>query len=94
MKSILISVLLLLGIYASVAGENTGQLGNKAISWHWCLVDGKFKPVQMDDKLNGSTLKFTGECFQLVLGDGAVVKASDFRLESPPEVEQLNPDLN
>lgn len=48
----------------------------------------------MDDKLNGSTLKFTGECFQLLLGDGAVVKASDFRLESPPEVEQLNPDLN
>jgi hypothetical protein len=91
MKSI-ISLLLSLGIFAGHAGEIGGQLENTAIAWHWHLVDGKFRPVQVDDKLNKTTLNLTGECFQLVLGDGAVVKASDFKLEGSPEAGRLKPE--
>ncbi|HEV2438257.1 MAG TPA: enterotoxin [Verrucomicrobiae bacterium] len=91
MKSIIISLLLSLGIFVGYAGEISGQLENKAIAWRWHLVDGKFQPVQVDDKLNGTTLRLTGDCFQLVLGEGTVVKAADFKPDGPPEEEPLKP---
>ena len=91
MKTAIISVLLALGISISFADGMSGQLEDKAIAWQWHL-DGGFGPSQLDDKINGVRLNLTGECFQLVLGDGAVVKASDFKLEGPPEEERLKPE--
>ena len=92
MKSIIIGLLLLLGIYAGSAGEIGGKLENRTIAWYWRLADGKLQPVRVVDKLNGATLNLAGECFQLVLGDGTVVKASDFKLDGPPEEAALKPE--
>ena len=92
MKSIIISLLLSLGVSAGHAGQISGQLETRTIAWHWHLVDGKFQPAEVDDKLNGTALNLTGECFQLVLDDGKIMKASDFKLNGSPEEEELRPD--
>ncbi len=91
MKAILISVFLSLGVSTGLAGEIGGRLEDDAIAWQWHL-DGKFGPAQLDDKINGARLNLTGECFELVLGDGTVLKASDFKLDGTPEEERLAPD--
>ena len=89
MKSIVVGLLLSLGISAVHAAETSGKLENKAVAWSWRVVDGKLQPVRLEDKLNGTTLSLSGECFQVVLGGGAVVKASDFKLDGPPQERLL-----
>ncbi|MGH7953526.1 MAG: hypothetical protein ACREFE_16645 [Limisphaerales bacterium] len=71
------------------AGDGAGQLANKSIAWNWRVTDGKFQPVRVDDRINGGTLPLAGDCFQLALGDGTVLKSSDFKLEGSPKVEKL-----
>jgi len=81
-----------LGISTGSADEAGGKLENEAVAWHWSQTGGKLKPVELDDKINGLTLNLTGECFRLTLGDGTVLKASDFNLVAPPKDEVLEPD--
>jgi hypothetical protein len=69
--------------------EHGGQLENTAIAWHWQFVDGKLRPAEVDDKLNGVKLPLGGDCFELVLGDGTVLKSSDFTLAGTPVIEDL-----
>ncbi len=92
MKLIFVSVVLSLGIIASFASPAGGTLENEAIAWRWHIVNGTLRTEEVEDKLNHSKLKLTGECFQLKLGDGALVKASDFHLISPPEERPLAPE--
>jgi len=82
----------LFGIALACAGATKGILENKAIAWRWQVADGALHPVQLEDKLKGTKLALAGECFELVLGDGASVRASDFKLEGPPQEEPLAPD--
>jgi hypothetical protein len=91
-KKLLTVLLLPFVASAAFAAESSGQLENKAIAWSWRVVDGQLQPVSVADKLNGGTLPLSGECFQLVLGDGTVLKSSDFKLFGSPEVEKLKPD--
>ncbi len=79
-------------IAASHAGEIGGKLENKSIAWQWLLADGKLQAVSLEDKLNGGILKLSGDCFQLILGDGQLVKSSDFTLMGTPELESLTPE--
>jgi hypothetical protein len=65
------------------------SLENKAIAWRWRVADGKLRPAGVADKLNGGSVEFTGECFQLELGDGTILKSSDFKLAGMPVVESL-----
>ena len=78
--------------YADDAAEISGRLENKSIAWSWRVAGGKLQPVRVDDKLNGGVLPLGGECFQLVLGDGTILKSSDFKLEGSPMVEKLKTD--
>lgn len=69
-------------------------LENKSIAWHWSIVNGNLQPTGVDDKLNGGSLALTGECFQVELGDGAILKSSDFKLAGPPSIESLKREPN
>ena len=91
MKTAIIGVLLSLGI--SISFADGMKLEDNAIAWQWHL-DGGFWPAQLDDKINRARLNLSGECFQLVLGDGTVVKASDFKLDGSPEEERLRPEVD
>jgi hypothetical protein len=83
-----------MAILTGFTQEVGGKLENSDVSWSWHLVNGKLQPTQMTDKLNGSTIKFTGECFQLVLADGVTVKASDFKMDGLPEEKPLAPEFS
>ena len=68
------------------------KLEDKSIAWHGELDGGTLRPIQLDDKINGKTLKLGGECFKVQLGGGVVLKSSDFKLEGDPEIVALKPD--
>jgi hypothetical protein len=69
--------------------ESGTQLQNKSIAFRWKVTDGRLQPAGVDDKLNGGSLTLGGECFRLELGDGMVLKSSDFKLAGSPEIESL-----
>jgi hypothetical protein len=76
--------------YSKDAEGTSGSLQNKAIAWNWRFAEGKLQAVSVEDKLNAQSLSLAGECFQLVLGDGTILKASDFAL-APPTIEPVKP---
>ncbi len=73
---------------ASAKGIN-GEIKDDSIAWHWQLAGGKFQSFQADDRVNGGTLLFSGNCYELVLGDGTVLKSSDFQLDGVPKIQKL-----
>jgi hypothetical protein len=74
-------------------GERGGVLENEAIVWSWHLADGKFRPSRVEGKLDKAALDLTGECFQLELDGGVILKTSDFNLDGLPEESPLVPEL-
>ena len=87
MKKIIIGVALALHQLSVYGVENKGQLENSALTWQWDLSSGKLVSA-LKDKADGTVLNLQSECFQLVLGDGRTVKASDFKLVGGPRTEE------
>jgi hypothetical protein len=92
MKATVVSLLLSLGVMVGRAAAGSGTLENSALAWHWTVVDKTLRPERLDDKLNGGSLQLTGDCFQLVFGDGQTLKTSNCELLRMPELEPLKPD--
>jgi hypothetical protein len=85
------SIFVLIQLLPAARAENL-RIGNDAIEWRGEVMNGKLRPVGVDDKLNGQTLPLTGDCFELVLSDGLVLSSADFQLEGPPRIETLKRD--
>ncbi len=86
------AILLLASINLAIANPSSGQLANDAVAWNWRVADGELQSISIEDKLDGRTIPLDGECFELVLGDGTLLKSSDFKLILPPVVEKLKPE--
>lgn len=71
------------------ASPTGGSLANKFIAWNWQAADGQLHPVSVEDKLNGDAIAPGGDCFQLALGDGTVLKSSNLTLLAPPQIGPL-----
>lgn len=71
------------------ADENRGRLENNAVAWQWDLSSGKLAST-LNDKADGTSLNIHSECFQLVMGDGRTIEASDFKLIRAPRTEELS----
>lgn len=71
------------------ADENRGRLENNAVAWQWDLSSGKLAST-LNNKADGTLLNIHSECFQLVLGDGRTINASDFKLIRAPRTEELS----
>ena len=84
-------ILALASASAGFGGEWT--LENQAVAWCGDSDGGTLHPGRVDDKINGRVLNLGGDCFQVELGDGTILKSSDFKLEGEPQVEALNTDL-
>ena len=80
------------GVRAAAKTPDSWDLANSTLAWHVTLTDGKIGPAWLRDKLNRESLGLIGEPFQLVLGDGTVLKASDFALQGVPGIERLQPE--
>jgi hypothetical protein len=86
----IITVTMLSGAFLRGA-DSSSKLENKSIAFRWSVADGKLQPAGADDKLNGGSITLGGECFRVELGDGTVLKSSDFKLASAPVIEPLAP---
>ena len=86
----IITVTMLSGAFLRGA-DSSSKLENKSIAFRWSVADGKLQPAGVDDKLNGGSITLGGECFRVELGDGTVLKSSDFKLASAPVIEPLAP---
>ncbi|MDR3459643.1 MAG: enterotoxin [Verrucomicrobiae bacterium] len=94
MKWVLPSLLLLCAFVPARADTSGATLENHNLAWHWRQVDGKIQPASLEDKLNGGSLKLGGECFELQLAGGKIVKASDCALLEPPKLAALAPEAD
>ncbi|MEA3224349.1 MAG: enterotoxin, partial [Planctomycetota bacterium] len=69
-------------------------LENKVLSFTWDISQRKLKPKRVTDKITGNVLDLQdAECFQLVLDDGRIVKASGLRRIGAPEIRNMEPYL-
>jgi len=95
-KQFLIGFIILLAFSATAsttgAEQLSGRLANNSIAWNWQVSGGELQSVSVEDKLNGGAIALGGDCFQVVLGDGTVLKSSDLKLLTPPKVEALSMD--
>lgn len=74
---------------ASIQHESL-VLENDAIACSWALSGAHLKPSRVMDKLLGNALDLgASECFEIVLGDGRIVNASDLELVKKPAVKKL-----
>ena len=89
MKKIIIGITFVAHLLSVHADEIKGRLENNAIAWQWDLSSGKLAST-LNDKADGTLLNINSECFQLVLGDGRRIKASDFKLVRAPRTEELS----
>ena len=75
------------------AGHSELVLENKALSCTWDVSKGRLTPGRVADKLSGDALALGGaECFELVLDDGRIVKASDLRITGALNSRDIRPD--
>lgn len=87
-------LLLILSPCASHAAGANGVLEDKAITWSWRVEQQKLQPLSLEDKLNNKSLPLTGDCFEVVLGDGTALKSSDLQLDGAPKIESLERDAS
>ena len=81
-------------LLASMAchAQDGGKLENSALAWQWNLTAGKLTST-LSDKADGTALAIQSEPFQLVLGDGRIVKASDLKPVGASRTDELPADL-
>jgi hypothetical protein len=79
-------------LVAGSPAASAGVLQNDRVAWRWEQTQGRILPARLDVKPDGSSLALGGECFQLVLGDGTTLNASDFKLAGEPETVPLKPE--
>lgn len=86
----IVAALIISSALSAVAGEL--KLENKFIAWHGDTAGGAVHATRLDDKINGRFLNLGGDCFLVTLGDGTVLKSSDFKLDGEPQVVPLKMD--
>jgi len=86
-KTCITLALVLLSGFAGRA-EDQGILEDQALAWRWNVAGGHLSATLVN-KADGTRLELSGECFELQLGDGRVVKAADFKPEGVPHTETL-----
>lgn len=95
-KTIILVIGIIFAAAQGVFGRTANEIGleNDAIGFQWRLAGGIPHPAFLQDKLNGVSYPLNGECFQLVLGDGTVLNASDFAITAPVKLERAEPNPN
>ncbi|MCL5280781.1 MAG: enterotoxin [Planctomycetes bacterium] len=71
--------------------HNTISLGNNAIRCVWSVAQGRLVRAFVEHP-RGFLLPDQTECFQLLLGDGQILRASDLKIVHGPDLDNLRPD--
>ena len=91
MKKTIMTFALALMLSVAARAQNDGQLQNSALVWQWHLESGQLSAV-VTNLADATSLHLHSECFQLELGGGKVVKASQWKLAGAPETSALPVD--
>jgi hypothetical protein len=91
MKKIFMAIALALLGSLICRAQDSGRIENNAIAWQWNLAAGKLTST-LKNKLDGTALAIQSEPFELMLGDGRMVKASDLKPVGAPHVDELPSD--
>ncbi len=85
--------MIILGLLSGMVchAQDQGKLENAAVDWQWHWTSGQLSSV-LENKVDNTSLATHSECFELVLGDGRTLKASDFKLAAAPQTEDLPAD--
>ncbi|MGW8257803.1 MAG: hypothetical protein ACWGMZ_09995 [Thermoguttaceae bacterium] len=78
------------GKAAASASPERCTLENALISMSWKTSGGKLRPGAIVDLIDKKTVSLGKEAFSIVLSDGRVLRASDFRLLMSPQVEDIS----
>ena len=76
---------------ATVESEQC-RLENGVIAVSWQVIDGRFRPLQIVDRLSGKTIPGGDEVFSILLSDGRTIHASGMKLIEPPHCEAIAAD--
>jgi len=69
-------------------------LKNAVLSCQWDISGGRIKPDRLVDKLAGATIDAgQAECFQLILDNSQVLRASELRISGMPRINKIEADL-
>ena len=88
MKNALISLTLAMLSSLACQAQDHGILENGDIAWRWSLTQDRLTST-LEAKDGGATIDLTSPEFQLTLGDGTTLTASDFKLATPARTEKL-----
>ena len=70
-------------------------LENNVLVCTWSIQQGQLKPDCVTDNLLGASLPLQqAECFQIVLSNGNIIKASDMKIYDGPVLKKLRPKYN
>ncbi|MHC4206352.1 MAG: alpha-galactosidase, partial [Planctomycetota bacterium] len=68
-------------------------LENAVLLCEWDIYGGRLKSGRLVDKLSGAEIDAgQAECFQLVLDDGRILRASELRILGMPQINNIEPD--
>jgi hypothetical protein len=70
------------------AGGRDVTLSSAGVSAAWTLEGGRLRYATLRDRVHHAEIPLPREVFTLVLGDGTVVKASEFTVEGIPRIER------
>src|SRR4030042_5006797 len=66
---------------------------NAVLTCQWDISEGRLKHSRLIDKLTGAAIDAgQAECFQLVVDDGQVLRASELRILGMPQIKNVEPD--
>lgn len=91
LRGLIVSFTLTVAAATGVA-QLTGELDNNFLTFNWHVINGIFQSNSVEDKLDGRTIALPGDCFQVALGDGTILKSSNLKLLLPPKLEPLSVD--
>ena len=68
------------------------SLYNAVIAANWQVRDGRFRPLNIEDRWNRKSIPLSADAFVLVLKDGAVIRSSEMRVMGAAVLEELRGD--
>jgi hypothetical protein len=80
------------GAAQAVVQDGHILLYNNALECKWFVADGRLRPIHVTNKQGSPVAPKESECFQLLLANGQIVKASDCKVVRGPDVDDLRAD--
>ena len=69
------------------------RLYNNILEGNWIVADGRLRPVAIAKRQSPALSLQESECFQLLMANDEILKASDLKVVRGPQIDRLRPNL-